>query len=463
MSSMAARLLSIAMILVILIASVEAATEVPKTFEINCGGLVKVKDGRVVSVEFDQPLSERKVDWMKSVVLAVYPPLEFFQNADSNTAYLIGDEKQFTRYTTMFDELEEYYFEIGKAIYNKGVLETWDTKVEKKYKLTGEDSGLYRSETIKTHSRYRFKKRVGQVRNGRSEWVIDNENTYDCETKERLNGSWRTKKDIRQSTYPDGRYYISETSSFGGEDTYPAGDDSEGEWFSGRFLRVDQKIGRSSGNAVERLDRYLVSIEKALEAKKYDTALRQARTLSGHVEDLRRTLAKDKAKGKVRVARLPTQSTVNQIFELRTTFEELKTVRLEAVERADRINQDLLQLKTQFTANVVKGMLRNYLSWTGMAPTSPKEGFAGYSLNTQIFQIPLTFTEWATVAQEDAGVLSLQIHTIRQLERFQAFWENVRENATQECRRIVELLDENRADEILSLHRELIGLFKKRI
>jgi len=230
--------------------------------------------------------------------------------------------------------------------------------------------------------------------------------------------------------------------------------DTRPTWFRGDYIVAYGEADKDLLPDLERLERFLASTTATVNAGKLDLAAKQTEQLAAMLDAMRKQLAAEGNRSSVRVVALPTSPALDKLRSMQTLMARLKSLRLQAVEHVDQLQKDIQSLKLNFMDNVMKGMFKSYLSWSGALPSDPVDGFAGYSLNTSLFNLPRNLAGMLESAEKDSSILKNQVQAIRTMEKLQRFWEDVRDNATSECRRLVKHIEDSDADRLVSLHKQ---------
>lgn len=237
--------------------------------------------------------------------------------------------------------------------------------------------------------------------------------------------------------------------------------DERGRWFLGRYLVAYGDAKEELIPTLQRLERFFAAATDSVEQGKLALAERQIDQLAGMLAQVDAELAAGGDDSSVRVVALPTSRALDKLRGLQTLHLRLRRLRLQAVENVDRLARDIQKIRLRFLSNVMKGMFRSYLSWSGSLPTDPVDGLGGFSLRTSLFLLPRNLKGILEGAQKDSGVLRSQAEAVRTMVELQRFWEGVRDNATAECKRLVEHLRDGDAEALLELHRRTAGRFRQ--
>lgn len=223
-------------------------------------------------------------------------------------------------------------------------------------------------------------------------------------------------------------------------------------WYEGAFLKAFGTPNEQIKADLKQVDARFSSIADTVQNENPDLARKQIGQLARMLEDLRSEIHQGAYAITVDVFRLPTGESLDQIRELQRLELELQELHQQAYGHVDQLIQDIEKAKHNFSGNVMKGLFRSYISWSGALPTDPVEGIAGYSLTTNLFHLPRSLMGMLDSAEKDSDFLASQVNAIRTMEALQAFWEEVRDHAVAEHRRLETHLQHRTAEAVVDLH-----------
>ncbi len=178
----------------------------------------------------------------------------------------------------------------------------------------------------------------------------------------------------------------------------------------GAYVAASGDLGFFQRQALERANRFAAALEESVLAQNYELAARQIPQLKAHLADL-------EADGVVwRWRRLPTEAGVERYETLVRATETYRLAFIEAQERLAKVQEQLERLRTGFSANVVKTMLRSTIDWLDVVPSDPLSALADYSDIAGALSLTQTLRAWKENAEEDAGLLVSQVRAIRHFE-----------------------------------------------
>jgi hypothetical protein len=223
-------------------------------------------------------------------------------------------------------------------------------------------------------------------------------------------------------------------------------------WFQGSYVSAFG-VGTPEIKAdLERVDRFFQTTANTVEAGNLKLARTQIDQLSAMLQDLRKDIENAERDLTVQVSHLPTETSLDDIRTLQLLKMELQHLHHDAFGHVTQLIRDIQEAKLNFSGNVVKGMFRSYLSWSGALPTDPVEGFAGYALPVRLFVLPRSLQGMLQAAEKDGNFLASQVNAIRTMESLQNFWERVRDDAIEEHRRLGQHLKDSHAEGVNELH-----------
>lgn len=223
-------------------------------------------------------------------------------------------------------------------------------------------------------------------------------------------------------------------------------------WFEGTHVSAFGTGTPGVKADLERVDRFFQTTAKTIGAGNLNLARKQIAQLAAMLQDLRKDISDTELDLTVQVSHLPTGATLDDIRTLQLLKMELRQLHQDAFGHVNQLIRDIQDAKLNFSSNVVKGMFRSYLSWSGALPNDPVEGFAGYALPARLFVLPRSLNGILQSAEQDSGFLTDQVSAIRTMESLQKFWERVRDDALDEHGQLDQHLKDSQAEDVNELH-----------
>ncbi|MBZ8132437.1 hypothetical protein [Afifella sp. IM 167] len=182
----------------------------------------------------------------------------------------------------------------------------------------------------------------------------------------------------------------------------------------GTYIKASGDLGFFQREGLDRANRFAAAIEESVMAQNYDLAERQIGQLKAHLADMR---SEGIAWSWVR---LPTEAGVERYETLAHATDLYKSAYMETQARLVDVQRQLLVLRTGFSANVVKTMLRSTVDWLDVVPSDPLSALADYSDIAGAISLTQTLKAWKENAERDASLLTSQVNAIRQFEALEA-------------------------------------------
>lgn len=231
----------------------------------------------------------------------------------------------------------------------------------------------------------------------------------------------------------------------------------DGEWFSTNNVKAVGKEDFSIRNNLDRIQEFYNLIEKALLAKNWSSAQMQWGNLKNSIGELKSNI--DKAKDKdplfkcdISLIGLPSDLTMKHIADLKIMSEKWKESYLICSGNAQEINKMLLDKKMNFSANILRSVFKNYISWGTSIPTSAPDLLTQYDPSGAFtaLDLPRKVMGWYEDAQKDASILKDQAGSIKQMNALLSFYEKRRDNYIEERKAIIGILFDLKPAETLN-------------
>jgi len=193
----------------------------------------------------------------------------------------------------------------------------------------------------------------------------------------------------------------------------------------GGYIATRGALDFNTTQLVDNINRFAAAIEDTLKEKTVEGKPLSDKTLqppkfalaAKQIESLNANLADLEAKGiDWHWVKRPTTAGVLRYDALIEATEVYKLTHIDTQARLNDVRQQLEFLRTNFSANVVKSMLKSTINWLNVVPTDPISGLAGYSDIAGALLMPLTLQDWKTTTTSDTAILANQASAIRQFE-----------------------------------------------
>lgn len=234
----------------------------------------------------------------------------------------------------------------------------------------------------------------------------------------------------------------------------------DGEWFSSNNVKAVGKEDFSIRNNLDRIQEFYNLIEKAMLAKNWSSAQMQWGNLKNSIGELKSNIEKAQKKDPlfkcdISLMGLPSDLSMNHITDLKIMSEKWKESWQICSNNAQEINKMLLDKKMNFSANILRSVFKNYISWGTSIPTSAPDILTQYDpkgIFTAV-DLPRKVMGWYEDAQKDASILNDQAGSIKQMNALLSFYEKRRDNYIEERKAIIGILFELKPVE--ALHSEM--------
>ena len=176
------------------------------------------------------------------------------------------------------------------------------------------------------------------------------------------------------------------------------------------YVMAGDVDGFHDESRLEDINRFAAILEDSIARHDFDLAAQQVKSLNAALADL-------EAEGVTwHWARRPTAEGVARYNELMEATELYRLAHLETQARVNEVRQQLLVLRSNFSGNIVKSMLKSTINWMNVVPTDPISGLAGYSDIAGALLLPQSLQGWKETAETDASILASQASAIRHFE-----------------------------------------------
>ena len=226
----------------------------------------------------------------------------------------------------------------------------------------------------------------------------------------------------------------------------------EGVWYSSANVIAKGEENFTVRNELNEVQKFYDRIGQYLLKKDYSAANREFQNLKNYVGEVKRaindaTQKNSNYKCDVTFIGLPTDVTMEYRFKLNLVFDKWKERFYISQANMSKINNMLLDTQMTFSANVLKSIFKNYLSWTSNMPPAIEDVpglFAGDVMSK--VDMSRQLMGWYTDAQKDAGILKNQVETIKKLTELRTFYLNNISNYVKERAEIKKLINEYDTD-----------------
>jgi hypothetical protein len=146
---------------------------------------------------------------------------------------------------------------------------------------------------------------------------------------------------------------------------------------------------------------------------------------------------------------------MKKLEALKKLFEDYKNVHVIVNGNVLEINSILLDKQIQFTNNILKSVVKNYVDWGSGIP-QPGDLFGAVPYNLAALTVPANVMDWYGNALQDASILNDQSTSIKRLSQLREFYLKRSKEAVTENKKIKELIDKNKNAENLSVDFKVI-------
>ena len=154
----------------------------------------------------------------------------------------------------------------------------------------------------------------------------------------------------------------------------------------------------------------------------------------------------------------PLEKGMKRVGALQKLADQWKTMHLIVSGNAQTINGLLLKTQLQFSNNILKSVVKNYLDWSSAIPGAG-DFFGAVPVKLQGLLIPANVMDWYGNAEEDANLLKNQALSIKRLSELREFYQQRASDFVDESRKIHAELDANKP--IVALDARARGMLSK--
>ncbi len=224
-------------------------------------------------------------------------------------------------------------------------------------------------------------------------------------------------------------------------------EEEEGVWYSSNNIKVKGIEDFSVRNNLDRIQEFYDHIEKALLERDYETAQMHWGNLKNSLAELESNIERAKEKDsnfecEVTLIGVPSDLSMKHYNDLREMANLWKENYLICNQALSEINPLLLKNQINFTNNIFKSVIKNYLSWGTSVPSAPEDLLSVYDPKN-IFgpvDLPRKVLGWMEEAEKDASILKDNINTMEQLKALQSFYQGRVDNFITERKEFMHIL-----------------------
>lgn len=211
----------------------------------------------------------------------------------------------------------------------------------------------------------------------------------------------------------------------------------DGAASAGAYVTASGVDGFHAEALLEDINRFAASLEQSIARHEFDLAARQVESLNAYLADL------EAAGARWSWVRRPTAAGVTRYNDLMEAIELYRLANLDTQARVNDVRQQLLVLRSNFSGNIVKSMLKSTINWMNVVPTDPVSGLAGYSDIAGALLLPQSMQSWKETADSDASILASQARAIRHFEALEVALAKRLVDLTEASRALFERVREN--------------------
>ena len=145
----------------------------------------------------------------------------------------------------------------------------------------------------------------------------------------------------------------------------------------------------------------------------------------------------------------PSDKGTKKLNALKKLFDDYKKVHSIVNGNAQEINKILLKNQMNFSNNILKSIVKNYIDWGSGIP-QPNDLFGAVPYNLAALTIPANLMDWYGNAMEDASILKNQAMTIKKLSELREFYLKRAKEVIEESKKVKEEIDKNKSIESLT-------------
>lgn len=214
---------------------------------------------------------------------------------------------------------------------------------------------------------------------------------------------------------------------------------------TGAYVFARDVDGFHDESRLEDINRFAAILEESIARHDFDLAAQQVKSLNASLADL------ETGGMNWHWARRPTAEGVARYNELMEATELYRLAHLETQARVNEVRQQLLVLRSNFSGNIVKSMLKSAINWMNVVPTDPISGLAGYSDIAGALLLPQSLQGWKETSETDASILASQVSAIRHFEALETALAQRLDAITDARRALFDRIRENDEQRVLEL------------
>jgi len=219
-----------------------------------------------------------------------------------------------------------------------------------------------------------------------------------------------------------------------------------GSWYSSANIVAKGKDDFSVRNRLDDIQKFYKLIEDYLKKKDYKNADVQINNLKNSIGDVKKLIEEKKQKDAtfdcgLTFIGLPTDmgmDHLNKINDMSLKWKENFTV---SSSNAQKINEMLLNKQMSFSANILRSVFKNYISWGTSLPSGAEDILTLYDPNN-IFgplDIPRKIMDWYNEAESDANILKDQANCIKNMSELREFYLDRSKRFVDESKKLNEI------------------------
>ncbi|MDD2634868.1 MAG: hypothetical protein PHW82_05155 [Bacteroidales bacterium] len=222
----------------------------------------------------------------------------------------------------------------------------------------------------------------------------------------------------------------------------------EGVWYSSNNIKAKGTEDFSIRNNLDRIQKSYNQIEKSLLERDFASAEMHFENLKTSVDELKGNINRAKEKDsnfecEISLIGLPSDLSMKHIQDLRKLANLWKDNYHICNDYVTEINDLLLKTQLNFTNNIFKSVIKNYVNWGTSVPSAPEDLLSVYDPNN-IFgpvDLPRKVMSWVEEAEKDASILKDEISSMQKLKDLQKFYQNRINNFLKERREFINILN----------------------
>ena len=222
-----------------------------------------------------------------------------------------------------------------------------------------------------------------------------------------------------------------------------------GSWYSSTNVIAKGIEDFSIRNRLDDIQKFYKLIEDYLKKKDFKNADMQISNLKNSIADIKKLIAEKKQKDakfecEITFIGLPTDLSMDHLNKINNMSTKWKENFIISQDNAQKINEMLLNTQMTFSANILRSVFKNYISWGTSIPTGAEDILTIYDPNN-IFgplDIPRKVMDWYTTAESDASILKNQANNIKNLTELREFYLDRTKRFVDERKKLVDLSNE---------------------